>query len=59
LRQDGAVDALRGQHVNVVELCELLGCKRFCRSEYPVSGIVQDHIDATLIGKDFCNRPVD
>jgi hypothetical protein len=53
LRQRGPVDALDAEHVDVVELGELLGRERFGRAERHVAGIVDHDIDAARIGDDL------
>ena len=46
VRQGGAVDPLRAEHVDVVLLGELLGREGLGRAEHHVAGVVDDDVDA-------------
>jgi hypothetical protein len=59
LRQDRTIHPLRAEHIDVVELCQLLGRERLGRAEHHVPRIVHDHVDATMVGDDPGDRAVD
>ena len=59
VRQGGPVDPLGRQHVDVVELGELLGRERFGWPEGHVAGIVHDDVDAAVRGDDVGDSAVD
>ncbi len=59
MRQGRPVQALRGQHVGVVQLDQLVDRERLQRAEHHVPGVVDDDIDATLIGDDLRDGVVD
>lgn len=53
LRQSRPVDTLSREHVDVVELRELLGGKGFRRAERHVTGVVDHDVEAPVLGDDF------
>jgi branched-chain amino acid transport system ATP-binding protein len=59
MRQDGPVDALCAEHVDVVLLRELLRSERFGGTEHHVTSVVDQHIDLAAIGHDLPDRRVD
>jgi hypothetical protein len=59
MRQHGAIDALRAQYVDVIELSKLFRREGFRRSEHHVAGIMDQHIDPPLLGDHFPDRSVD
>src|SRR5712671_1686583 len=59
VRQDGPVDALRAEHVDVVLLRELLGQERLGRAEHHVTRIVDQHVDLAALGHDLLDRHID
>jgi hypothetical protein len=59
MRKRRAVDALGAEHVDVVELGELLRCEGLRGAEHHVPGIVHDHVDAAVLGDDFRDAGVD
>ena len=59
MRQGGPVDPLGRQHVDVVELGELLGREGLGRPEGHVAGIVDDDVDAAVPGHDLGDGAVD
>ena len=53
LRQRGAVDPLRAQHVDVVELGKLFRSERLGRAERHVAGVMNDHVQPAALGNDL------
>src|SRR6267143_6767702 len=53
LRQSCAVYTLRAQDVDVIQLRELFGRESFGWTKNHVSGIVNDHVEATVLGNDL------
>jgi hypothetical protein len=49
--QHRTVHPLRGKHVGVVDGRELLGRERLGRSDHHVARVVDDHVDAALLGE--------
>ena len=52
VRQRGAVEALRAEHVDVVELGQLLRGERLGRTGDHVARVVHDYVEAALLGED-------
>src|SRR5712671_2078315 len=59
LRQGRAIDTLGAEDIDVVEFRELFGREGFRRPEHHVTGIVDHHIEASLLGHHSCDRSVD
>ena len=59
VRQDGAVDPLGAEDVDVVQVGELLGGERLDRAEDHVPGVVHHDVQAPLLGADRGDRRVD
>ncbi len=59
MRQDGPVDALRAEHVDVVLHRELLGQERLGRAKHHVTGVVDQHVDFAAVGHDLPDRGID
>jgi hypothetical protein len=59
VRQDGPVDALRAEHVDVVLHRELLGQERLGWPKHHVTRIVDQHVDLAALGHDFLDRRID
>ena len=58
MRQHGAIDPLRPQHIDVVLLGELLRGERLGRAEHHMAGIVDEDIDAAALGDDLLDGSV-
>lgn len=58
VRQDHAVDALRAQHVHVIQLCQLLRLKRLGRAEHHLPRVVNHHVDPPVGLEDPFNRGI-
>lgn len=52
MRQHRAVHPLRAEDVDVVELGELLGGERLRRAVHHVAGVVQHHVEVTVLVDD-------
>jgi hypothetical protein len=48
LRQRGTIDALRAEHVGVIDLQELFGSEGFRRTKDHVSRVVDDDIETAV-----------
>jgi hypothetical protein len=59
LRQGGAIDPLGTEHVDVVELGELLGRKGLGRAEHHVAGVANDDVDVALLDDNLGDAGVD
>src|SRR5439155_1306148 len=53
LRQCRTIHSLRASDVDVIQLSELFGRERFGRTKNHVSGVVNDHVEATVLGNDL------
>src|SRR6185437_5136125 len=47
------VHSLRAQDVDIIQLSELFGRESFGRTKNHVSGVVNDHVEATVLGNDL------
>ncbi len=59
VRQGGAIDPLGAEHVDVIELGELLRREGLGGAEHHVAGIMHDDVDAAVRGEDRGNAGVD
>lgn len=59
MRQDGAVDALRFQHIDVVLAGEFPVAERFARAKQHVPGVADEHIPPSLCSEERLDRGVD
>ena len=57
--QRGAVEPLGSQHVGVVDVPDLFGHEGLGRSGHHVPGVVEEHVDAALLGDDGADCLVD
>jgi hypothetical protein len=53
VRQGGTIDALRAEHVDVVELGKLFRRECFGRPERHVTGVVNDDVQTAAVGQDL------
>jgi ribosomal protein S18 acetylase RimI-like enzyme len=49
VRESGAVDALGAEHIDVVDVGQLLGCVGLERPEHHVTGVVEDDVEASAL----------
>ncbi len=56
MRQRRPADALRAEHVDIIELGELIGRESLARSPDHASRIVDEDVEPTVLGQDFFDR---